>query len=302
MPLPSASAVGGGAKKKKTKKSKKKGLTLGGSGSGGGPMQIKIKPFARPPALPPRFAETSTAALLRALDCVLREEPLYVDVDNKGGEEGGGRPCASPKSAAEIGGGVAAADAAGAPMDIDGAASTGPVPVESTAANPASPTTKKRRPVSREELYRLVEDLVAHGHGPQLYGDVVRHVDGAARTCLGRLVGSAPGCVSIGDGGCEKEEVVVFVRTASGGSSGTAGAPSAGDAQTVTMDDGAAAPGAAPASASDADADADSAVLSRVHAVVASYYEYLRCVRSVFLHLDRRFVYLPGAAGGDWKR
>ena len=264
-PPPSTSAVAGTKKKKK----KKGGLTIKSGGAGG----IKIKPFARPPSLPANFYETSVGTLLKALGCVLREEPLYVDVEEKS------TPCASPKSAAE----TDPAAGGSAPMDLDGKPSASS-PTSATSA-PTSLGKSTRRPMSREELYRLVEDLVTHGYGPQLYRAVLEAVDEAALTCLWRMVDVAPGCVSMGDG-----------VSGGGGSSGSGNGgvlfvPT--DAASAQHDHGA---GADSASTTTSDA-----ILNQIHAVCGSYYEYLRCVRSVFLHLDRRFVYLPGA-GSNWKR
>ena len=263
-PPPSTSAVAGTKKKKK----KKGGLTIKSGGAGG----IKIKPFARPPSLPANFYETSVGTLLKALGCVLREEPLYVDVEVKSA------PCASPKSAAET---DPACAGGSAPMDLDGKPSaSSPTSASTTFTSTTAGKSTTRRPMSREELYRLVEDLVTHGYGPQLYRAVLEAVDDAANTCLWRMVDVAPGCVSMGgsDGSGRKGGVVLFVPT---------------DAASAKHDHGA---GADSASTTTSDA-----ILSQIHSVCGSYYEYLRCVRSVFLHLDRRFVYLPGA-GNNWKR
>ena len=287
MPPPSstASSTGGTKTKKKKTKSgtkKKKGLVLGGGSGGGG---IKIKPFARPPSLPVNFYETSVGTLLRALGCVLREEPLYVDdaavADGTSGGQGR-QPCASPKSAADpaaAGSPVGpAGDAASAtPMDLD---------LDDTVAATAAPGKQQhaRRPMSREELYRLVEDLVTHKYGPQLYDAVLEAMDEAALTCLRRMVNVAPGCVEVdasagGGGGSGNNKAVLFVPDGA--------AASAADSSGIAGADG--------------NATTSDAILAQIHAVCASYYEYLRCVRSVFLHLDRRFVFLPGG-GGDWKR
>ena len=280
-PSTTASTGTGGTKKKKKKSGtkKKKGLILGG-GSGGG---IKIKPFARPPSLPANFYETSVDTLLRALGCVLREESLYVDAE--GGQQQQQpqrqRPCASPKSAADpaaAGGSPATVGPAGitetggaAPMDLDDAAAA--------AADISNNHKQRRRPMSREELYRLVEDLVTHNYGPQLYDAVLRAMDEAARTCLRRMVGVAPGCVEV-------ETTVRFVPDGGAASSSTSGG--ATDSSGI---------------GTDGNATTSDAILAQIHSVCASYYEYLRCVRSVFLHLDRRFLYLPGgASGGVWKR
>ena len=290
MPPPSSTASSTGGTKPKKKKTKaggtkkKKGLVLGGGSGGGG--GIKIKPFARPPSLPVNFYETTVGTLLRALGCVLREEPLYVDdVETSAKAAGGpadsggqGRPCASPKSAADpAAAGSPAGDAADAtPMDLD---------LDDTVAATAAPTKQHaRRPMSREELYRLVEDLVTHNYGPQLYGAVLEAMDEAALTCLRRMVDVAPGCVEVdagagGGGGSGNNKAVLFVPDGA--------AASAADSSGIAGADG--------------NATTSDAILAQIHAVCASYYEYLRCVRSVFLHLDRRFVFLPGG-GGDWKR
>ena len=289
-PPPSTSGTGGtNPKKKKTKAGgtkKKKGLVLGGGSGGGG--GIKIKPFARPPSLPVNFYETSVGTLLRALGCVLREEPLYVDdaavADGTSGGQGR-QPCASsPKSAADPA-------AAGSPDATNSTAVTTPMDLDhnvtpSLASNTnADSTTKQhaRRPMSREELYRLVEDLVTHNYGPQLYEAVLEAMDDAAWTCLRRMVNVAPGCVEVdaggGGGGGGNNKAVLFVPDGA--------AASAADSSGIAGADG--------------NATASGAILAQIHAVCASYYEYLRCVRSVFLHLDRRFVFLPGG-GGDWKR
>lgn len=307
-----SSASTGGTKKKKKKKNKgsKKGLVLHGGGGGGGAGGITIRPFARPPSLPANFYEASVTTLERALGCVLREEPLYVDAGAgadaearggkaaAGGGGGGGRPpgpCASPKSAA----------ADPVPMDLDGDHDGDKAAAAAAAAGPAHSGSRQRqrrqrRPVSREELYGLVEDLVTHNYGPQLYGAVLAAVDEAAGTCLRRMVGVAPGCVEVDRGGATKaKRAVLFVPGgAAASSSATAGGAPAASTSTSTATAG------IPTGADGASATTSDAILAHIHAVCASYYEYLRCVRSVFLHLDRRFVYIPGggAGGGDWKR
>lgn len=279
---PTTAATGARPRGKKIKK-KKGGLTLGGGGGGG----IKIKPFAKPPSLPANFYDKSTATLLRALGCVLREEPLYVDDDDTCARgSSGSKACPSPKSAVD-----------------------GPNPATSGDANdPASSPTKlnlpppkapvkQRRPMSREELYRLVEDLVTHNFGPKLYGEVVQAMDEAALTCLRRLVGVAPGCVEVESSVATSSSMsplppsVMFNLVELRGASGGAGT----SALTVGQS------GSSSSASQNGSATAVSdAVLSNVDRVCASYYEYLRCVRSVFLHLDRRFVFVPGRE--DWKR
>ena len=183
-------------------------------------------------------------------------------------------------------------------MDLDGKPSASPTSALSslssispgTTTNFASTSTagkSTRRPMSREELYRLVEDLVTHGYGSQLYREVLEAVDEAALTCLQRMVNVAPGCVSIG-GGEGGNGVGVGIGGCGGGGGVVMFVPT--DAAASKHD----------ALNPEAHTTSD-AILAQIHAVCGSYYEYLRCVRSVFLHLDRRFVYLPGA-GGNWKR
>ena len=187
MPPPPLTATTGtgGTKKRKKKKAgttkKKKGLLLGGGGgsSGGGGGGIKIQPFARPPSLPAHFYEASVSTLLRALGCVLREEPLYVDADVDGeldGEGGAGgpgpgrgRPCASsPKSAADpmaAATGEGAAEPGASPMDLDDdcpatvtAATTGPT-ASSPNANAKQITTRSLRQESLKGSCMIVPSL-----------------------------------------------------------------------------------------------------------------------------------------------
>ena len=261
MPAPDAAVRPGGAPLRRRKKKKR---SSGGEGGGGG---IRIRAFARPPSVPADFYPRSEAALLRALGCVLREEPLYVEVGGKGSGAGGkpdmaGSPapaCPSPTSAASD--------------DSHSALNAAPVPL---------PAPKALRPVSREELYRLVEDVVAHGHGPELYAAVVAHVGGAAKACLSRMEGRAPGCVRAGAG----------AGAGGGGDSDSGSGSGSGGTAFLLQADGDGQPdgtGSAAATAS---------VLAAADAACSSYHEYLRCVRSVFLHLDRRFVWIPAGGHG----
>ena len=89
--------------------------------------KLVIKPFEKPPLLPPDFYETTVSTLRRAAVAVLRREPLLSEND-KGGH-----------------------------------------------------------PLSREELYRSVQDLIVHGYGKELYGEVVTIVNHAAGEVVKRL-------------------------------------------------------------------------------------------------------------------
>jgi cullin-4 len=99
--------------------------------------KLVIKPFVKPPSLPPDFYETCLTTLRRAAVAVLRRQPLTTQ-DND---------------------------------DDNGA----------------------HRLMSREELYRSVQDLIVHGYGVELYGEVIRIVDEAAREIVRRLEGSERG-------------------------------------------------------------------------------------------------------------
>ncbi|KAL7554760.1 hypothetical protein ACHAWF_018287 [Thalassiosira exigua] len=221
----------------------------GGSGAGNGGTSassttrkprgksggIFIKPFERPPELPPDFYDASLEVLRRAANCVLRHEALTA-------------PASSPTEVS---------NAAGGPTRL----------------------------VGREELYRSVEDLVVHGFGTRLYRDVADVVDGAAGEAVRRLAdpagGGGDGAAALLDEGTGDvgyvastliHDLALKERGAGGGGGGGGG-----------------------------ENQRRRALLQRMRDVCRTAYaeEYLAFVRSVFLALDRAFVYLADRGSED---
>jgi hypothetical protein len=113
---------------------------------------IIIRPFTKPPELPSDFYDTSLHTLRRALNCVLRHEAMMEEED-----------------AATIGSISAGGDGG------DGGGGGG----------------SSRRLIGREELYRTVEDLCVHKFGTRLYYDLVSIMEEAASEVVRRLATNA---------------------------------------------------------------------------------------------------------------
>lgn len=159
--------------------------------------KLVIKPFEKPPSLPPDFYDNSLCTLRRAAVAVLRREPLLsIDV----GE--GGQP----------------------------------------------------RRLSREELYRTVQDLIVHGYGKELYGEVIKIVNDAAGEVIERLDGK----MTKNEAGYKMETIIAMLgREENNANTGL---------QEQRLD-----------------------LLKKLHSVCRLSYaeEYLTFVRSIFLVLDR---------------
>lgn len=275
---------------RKTKKKKKKiGSSSGGAGGGGG---ITIKPFVNPPSLPPDFYETTSDVLIRCTFAILRRETLYVPIPESDDDGGGGK-------ALETTGGAAVGAPPASPKSIIGPPSSSKAGAEDddgcgvhditddvimTKPSPPVPQ-RRRRPIGREELYRSVEDLVVHGHGPRLYSELLGAMDDAAGECLDRVLPNSA------------------ARATAAGGGGGAAPPSSDRTGFVTDGRGVHRP---PAGAVGEDVPPDR-ILTALRTTYESYVEYLTFVRSIFLHLDRAFVYVPddsvgGGGGGGHPR
>lgn len=285
----SAGATKKGKKKKKKTSSSKSSST------------IRIKPFAKPPTLPHDFYQRTSSTLIRSTFAVLRREPLYAEtVDSSSSSSSGG------------GGGGDDSSMKRDPMadlklksEDEDASMQIPSGSPKSAAGLTTTSALNRRPISREELYRSVEDLCTHSYGPQLYHAVVQAMDDAAAECVRRLLsmGESFGCHLVSLEQLQQQQlhgaenvlmeafddgatVVVFSKAALHSdeqglnvATGLSGMPSSSSRVASLVDGG-------------------GKVLSRIWAMYASFAEYLGCVRSIFLHLDRMFVYhlLPDTA------
>jgi hypothetical protein len=181
--------------------------------------KLVIKPFQKPPSLPPDFYNTSLSTLQRASVAVLRREPLLLLLSSSTDTVEGG---------------------------------------------------DKRRFLSREELYTSVQDLIVHGYGKELYSEVVMILNRAAGEVVSRLTGD--GLVKKKCGGddtmvCYDSETIVAML----GGTDENNQGSSSSETTARLE-----------------------VLKQWHAVcrVAYAEEYLTFVRSIFLVLDRAFVFM----------
>jgi uncharacterized Zn-finger protein len=151
--------------------------------------KIKIKPFSKPPSLPPDFYGRTSSVLLGATRAILRHKPLYVPSSSHG------------KSAVLAG--SAAGDAGDASRSTSRSQSpTSALSSPNSASGNATTAPFRERPISREELYKSVEDLCVHKYGAKLYKEIVDAMDEAALESLARLC-QADGAVELKqDGAC----------------------------------------------------------------------------------------------------
>ena len=131
---------------------------------------MKIKPFTSPPSLPPDFYDRTSSILLEATRAILRHEPLYAT--------------AGTFPALPVG-------TSGFPTGTDpNNRSKSPTSSLSTPHDDiimSNERTVNKRPISREELYRSVEDLCIHKFGAKLYQQVASAINDAASESLARL-------------------------------------------------------------------------------------------------------------------
>ena len=221
---------------------------------GGG---IIIKPFTKPPELPTDFYDTSLDVLSNSLICVLRHEKVLV---------------ASGSS--------------------------------NNSTNNESNNNNERL-VGREELYRSVEDLCVHKLGTKLYYDVVTIIERAASEIVRRLAsaqkitrdessttggsGSSLDAIidNMGNVGYNSTQLITDLNLKDGGVCN-----SSNDDNDVSSALG----GGGGNSGSSSIEDCSSrryALLQRMHDICRQSYadEYLTFVRSIFLALDRAYVY-----------
>jgi len=197
---------------------------------------MKIKPFKKPPAPPADLYDRTFSLLLSATNAILHKKPLVHTYS----ENPMNAPSSTLPSAPE-------------PM------TTNPRSSPTSVAPPSMFNSRPSVSMSREELYRSVEDLCVHGHSTKLYGDVCQVLENGALYCLQKLTNNesnstwAPGAVSMKDSRNTKVSNVVFHQTF---------APSHDSLR----------------------------ILSSVREIYSDYLEYLTFVRSIFLYLDRSFV------------
>jgi len=251
------------SKKKRTKNDRSRGG-----------IAIKIKPFARPPALPENFYQSTVDILWMSLDCILHRRPLsFPNESNKGGLSVAASKQLphSPKTSA--------AD----PSSLFPPPPTTQPPI---ATKPAMAT------ISKEELFGKVQDLCHHSFGPALYRELVKVLEDGAKVCVARLISQhtsaektiaypTPHC-------CEDERGGVYFPSSSCNVS--VGCSSVGDDAANAV--------AAVASGSGGVLP-DMVLLENVWIIWNDYVQYLNCVRSVFLSLDRMFIYIPPPITGN---
>mmetsp|Transcript_11985 Transcript_11985/g.17293 ORF Transcript_11985/g.17293 Transcript_11985/m.17293 type:complete len:915 (-) Transcript_11985:1399-4143(-) len=142
-----------------TKAARSGGATTKSSSMTGTTRKIKIKPYSRPPSIPANFYDRTSSILLEATLAILRHEPLYCNDNAK--DDG----------------------------EDDGGTRTRPYSPTSSLSSPTNSSQQllQKRPISREELYRSVEDLCIHKFGAKLYQQVTLAIHDAAFESLARL-------------------------------------------------------------------------------------------------------------------
>ena len=120
---------------------------------------------------------------------------------------------------------------------------------------------------SKEELYGKVQDLCSHNYGPKLYKELIHVLDQAAYTCLSRLLGTqtSPSSSSV---------ILYPTRNCSEDTS------HGKQLYFTSMEE-------------DKDIKEGSMILEHVWGVYSTYIQFLNCVRTIFLSLDRMYLYLP---------
>lgn len=135
-----------------------------GSTNSSSSRKLKIKPFSRPPSIPNNFYDRTSSILLEATLAILRHEPLYYYDPEE--------TAVSISSATSI---------ASSTTTRSGS------PTSSLLTSPGGASNNEKRPISREELYKSVEDLCIHKFGPKLYQQVASAINDAAMESLSRL-------------------------------------------------------------------------------------------------------------------
>jgi len=148
---------------------------------------------------------------------------------------------------------------------------------KTSAAHPAFQSLDQIRnltvSISREELFGKVQDLCTHSYGPSLYLELINVLDKCALSCVSRLATrdskckngicyQTPQCYSVQNQVGEK--MIYFT--------------------TISEDD----------------VKIRKIVLENIWTMWSDYVQFLNCVRSIFLSLDRMFIYhLPSRQNGS---
>jgi hypothetical protein len=271
-----AAAAGGGASNAPSTAPLTMGTTIGVGGgikkskSSSSSSTILIKPFEKPPELPHDFYDSSLHTLRRALTCVLRHEALLDD-------------SATGITTGSCGGG-------------GGSRSSG---------------SGGSRLIGREELYRTVEDLCVHKFGTRLYYDLVAIMEDAAAEVVRRLATNDSSSTAsswghplhdhskdsmdvVGVGGVGRETSLDAIVDCASGDVGYNAAQLIND---LNLRDGGSCESGGSGGGSDEMgmeySDNRYALLTRMHSICRVSYaeEYLTFLRSIFLTLDRAYVY-----------
>ena len=129
---------------------------------------------------------------------------------------------------------------------------------------------------SMEELFGKVQDLCTHGFGPRLYMELIAFLDKAAFVCASRL-----------------QNDIDMSANANASASATAPRyPTMNCTANTNMD-----MIYFTSLEEERPASEGSMMLNNVWGMYSDYLQFLNCVRSIFLSLDRMFLYLPPGKG-----
>jgi len=211
-----------------------------GSTNSSSTRKLKIKPFSRPPSLPNNFYDRTSSILLEATLAILRHEPLYYYDPEEMSTATSIASSATHSSTLSTG----SVTRSGSPTSTSS--------LLTSSAGGAG--TNEKRPISREELYKSVEDLCIHKFGPKLYQQVASAINDAAMESLSRLSTTAGAHVVRDDSANSSTHSVVI---------GFPSLPPPNLAESV---------------------------LQNIQKIYREYTDYLFFVRSIFLYLDRSYV------------
>ena len=233
--------------------SNRRGLQLSSSTSSR--VKMKIKPFKRPPAPPADLYDRTFSLLLAATNAILRKQPLVArptypaisptGVNNRNiGVTISGNRSASPTSVAPS---SSMRDSTNAVV----------YSVIQSSNSPLRRNENESVPISKEELYRGVEDLCVHGYSNKLFNDVCKILENGAMYCLRKLTDERSSNRAMG--AIEINEQVVFHNNLTTFSNDFRQSPIR--------------------------------FLDCAQQVYSDYLDYLTFVRSIFLYLDRTYVF-----------
>lgn len=212
---------------RKTRPISSRSSKTSGISSGGGPrLKLAIKPFVRPPAPPPTLYQDTIPILINALNAILKHEPLYLSRNNNNNKISGNSGVVGRSTSPK------AVILSNEDVNNDTTCST---------------TTTKKEIISREELYRMVENLCVHNHSKQLYDDVKQALKHGCYECICKLLHTLPQFTTSSENNQNKQVYITSLPNN----------------------------------------DASNMVLVAISNVYKEYMEFVNFVRSIFLYLDR---------------